>query len=73
MSHHCWRVLNSWKILRGQFWSTAAKVFDPVGFLSPFVVRIKRLMQEIWERGLDWDSKVTGRIRVQVEKVVCGD
>ncbi|GIX68264.1 reverse transcriptase [Caerostris extrusa] len=38
--------------------STAAKVFDPVGFLSPFVVRIKRLMQEIWERGLDWDSKL---------------
>ncbi|GIY55527.1 reverse transcriptase [Caerostris darwini] len=37
--------------------STAAKVFDPVGFLSPFVVRIKRLMQ-IWERGLDWDSKL---------------
>ncbi|GIY94824.1 reverse transcriptase [Caerostris extrusa] len=38
--------------------STAAKVFDPVGFLSPFVVRIKRLMQEIWERRLDWDSKL---------------
>ncbi|GIY56295.1 reverse transcriptase [Caerostris darwini] len=54
-------LLESFKFLENtkrSVLSTAAKVFDPVGFLSPFVVRIKRLMQEIWERGLDWDSKL---------------
>ncbi|GFT47966.1 integrase catalytic domain-containing protein [Nephila pilipes] len=33
--------------------NTAAKVFDLVGFIYPFAVRIKKLMQEIWERGVD--------------------
>ncbi|GIY99752.1 reverse transcriptase [Caerostris extrusa] len=54
-------LLESFKFLENtkrSVLSTAAKVFDPVGFLSPFVARIKRLMQEIWERGLDWDSKL---------------
>ncbi|GIX95307.1 reverse transcriptase [Caerostris darwini] len=54
-------LLESFKFLENtkrSVLSTAAKVFDPVGFLSPFVVLIKRLMQEIWERGLDWDSKL---------------
>ncbi|KAF8794364.1 hypothetical protein HNY73_002352 [Argiope bruennichi] len=29
---------------------TAARIFDPVGLTAPFVVRIKCLLQEIWER-----------------------
>ncbi|GBN21133.1 hypothetical protein AVEN_266831-1 [Araneus ventricosus] len=32
--------------------STVARVFDPLGFISPFVVRVKKLVQEIWERGV---------------------
>ncbi|GIY70400.1 reverse transcriptase [Caerostris darwini] len=54
-------LLESFKFLENtkrSVLSTAAKVSDSVGFLSPFVVRIKRFMQEIWERGLDWDSKL---------------
>ncbi|GIY86714.1 reverse transcriptase [Caerostris darwini] len=54
-------LLESFKFLENtkrSVLSTAAKVFDPVEFLSPFVVRIKRLMQEIWERGLGWDSNL---------------
>ncbi|XP_042900642.1 uncharacterized protein [Parasteatoda tepidariorum] len=33
-----------------------SKIFDPCGFISPFVVRAKIIMQEIWERGLKWDE-----------------
>ncbi|XP_054713000.1 uncharacterized protein LOC129222513 [Uloborus diversus] len=36
----------------------AAKVYDPAGFISPFVIRIKILMQELWELGIDWDEKL---------------
>ncbi|GIX92295.1 uncharacterized protein CEXT_387081 [Caerostris extrusa] len=63
-------LLESFKFLENtkrSVLSTAAMVFDPVGFLSPFVVRIKRLMQEIWE-GIRLGFEVTGRFRVKVEK-----
>ncbi|GFW44226.1 reverse transcriptase domain-containing protein [Trichonephila clavipes] len=37
---------------------TAAKIFDPIGFISPSVLIIKCLMQEIWEYGLGWDEQL---------------
>ncbi|XP_065190931.1 uncharacterized protein LOC135821860 [Sycon ciliatum] len=33
-----------------------ATVFDPLGFLAPFVVRGKICIQEMWVAGLDWDT-----------------
>ncbi|XP_054723576.1 uncharacterized protein LOC129233627 [Uloborus diversus] len=35
---------------------TAGKVFDPIGLISPFTVRGKILLQEIWKRKLNWDD-----------------
>lgn len=35
-----------------------AKVFDPLGFISPFVLREKILLQELWTQGLGWDDPV---------------
>ena len=29
---------------------------DPCGFLSPFVLRAKCVIQELWRKGLDWDD-----------------
>ncbi|GBM20678.1 hypothetical protein AVEN_150654-1 [Araneus ventricosus] len=42
---------------------TVAKVFDPVGFISPFVIRVKCLLQQLWELGLDFDDAVPQRVR----------
>ncbi|GFR19969.1 integrase catalytic domain-containing protein [Trichonephila clavata] len=42
---------------------TAAKLFDPSGFVSPFLIRIKCLMQELWQLGVGWDEVVSGQIR----------
>ncbi|XP_070144885.1 uncharacterized protein [Drosophila kikkawai] len=36
--------------------SQIAKLFDPAGWLSPFVIRAKIFMQEIWLRELGWDQ-----------------
>lgn len=36
----------------------AAKLFDPVGYITPFIIRIKILMQAIWKKGLDWDQEL---------------
>lgn len=35
---------------------SAARLCDPLGFLTPFTVRINGLFQEMWERGLSWDE-----------------
>lgn len=37
---------------------TAARIFDPIGFLSPFTIRVKCLFQEMWERGILWDENI---------------
>ena len=31
-------------------------LFDPMGFLVPYVIRAKILLQEMWISGLDWDD-----------------
>lgn len=38
-------------------------VFDPLGFLSPFTVRLKCLFQELWSRKLSWDDELPLDIR----------
>lgn len=34
------------------------KLFDPVGFIMPFVMRMKSLLQETWLRGFEWDVEL---------------
>ena len=45
----CHVVPNFWQ------WKTAT-IFDPLGFLSPFTVRGKLLMQEAWTEAVTWDE-----------------
>ncbi|XP_062713718.1 uncharacterized protein LOC134290572 [Aedes albopictus] len=40
--------------------SKCARLFDPVGFLSPVVVLAKQLMQRTWLAKMDWDSPLEG-------------
>lgn len=42
---------------------TAAKIFDPSGFVAPFLIRIKCLLQELWQLGLEWDEVFSGEIK----------
>ncbi|XP_054709039.1 uncharacterized protein LOC129218740 [Uloborus diversus] len=38
-------------------------LFDPIGMLNPFTVRIKLLLQAIWESGISWDESVPFEIK----------
>ena len=38
--------------------SKVVTIFDPLGILSPFIVRAKILLQELWSKGLDWDDSM---------------
>lgn len=51
--------------------SAIAKMFDPLGWLAPFVVRAKMLMQNIWRvsSDIDWDSELPNHITRQWEPI----
>ncbi|GBM16429.1 hypothetical protein AVEN_51976-1, partial [Araneus ventricosus] len=34
------------------------RIFDPIGFLGPFIVRLKLILQELWAADIDWDDKL---------------
>lgn len=44
-----------------------ATLFDPLGFLAPYAIRAKVLMQDIWLSGIDWDDKITDDLLNKVE------
>ncbi|XP_076661021.1 uncharacterized protein LOC143364713 [Halictus rubicundus] len=38
--------------------SQVAKLFDPLGWLSPFIIRGKIFLQQLWQERLDWDEQL---------------
>ncbi|GFY08897.1 uncharacterized protein TNCV_4660891 [Trichonephila clavipes] len=44
------------------------RLFDPVGFIGPYTIRIKCLIQEIWCLGLDWEDKLPKQLEVSWNK-----
>ena len=38
-----------------------AKMFDPLGLVSLFIVQAKILIQDLWTMGVGWDDPVTQR------------
>ena len=45
-----------------------ASVFDPLGFVAPFTVRAKMLLQDMWADGLGWDEPLGGQLSTQVRQ-----
>ena len=38
--------------------SVVSSLFDPLGFLAPYVLPIKALLQELWQQKLGWDDEI---------------
>lgn len=51
-------VCGSRKPTKRQFLSIVMSIYDPLGLLSPFTLKSKILMQEIWRSGVDWDEQI---------------
>ncbi|KAG1683385.1 hypothetical protein GQR58_010038 [Nymphon striatum] len=39
-----------------------AAIFDPLGFLSPYIIRGKILIQDMWISGIDWDKPLEEKL-----------
>ncbi|GFT02924.1 integrase catalytic domain-containing protein [Trichonephila clavipes] len=42
---------------------TIGKIFDPLGLLSPFTIRIKCLIQELWIKKITWDDILPPKLK----------
>jgi hypothetical protein len=45
-----------------------ATIFGPLGFISPFIVIAKILLQELWSRGYGWDDEIKDEIALRLEQ-----
>ena len=56
-------------VTKRQLLSETAKLFDPVGWLSPIVIRFKVLLQKLWVQGIEWDQLVSKEIQNEWEQI----
>lgn len=63
------KMVEKWT--KRQILSVIAKLFDPLGWLAPCIVRAKLLMQDIWRlpNNIDWDTEVPTHIITQWQSV----
>lgn len=56
------------KLTKRSILSLIARLYDPVGWVSPCTLHAKVLMQRIWEQGINWDEEVCDDIKQDFEK-----
>ncbi|XP_026462660.1 uncharacterized protein LOC113365282, partial [Ctenocephalides felis] len=49
------------KLTKRKILSSIAKIFDPLGLISPFVVIAKIMMQDLWQLKISWDDIITDK------------
>ncbi|XP_070560349.1 uncharacterized protein [Ptychodera flava] len=58
----------NYTITKRSFLSRISTLFDPIGFLSPFTIRAKVLLQEIWAAGLEWDDDLDIDLMIKAQR-----
>ena len=51
------------------FLKTIAALCDPLGLLSPYTLRAKVLLQEMWACGVDWDKHVNKNLSFKASRL----
>ncbi|XP_064475319.1 uncharacterized protein LOC135389184 [Ornithodoros turicata] len=55
---HLMEVISDMRDTKRAILGASARLFDPLGFLSPYTIRAKMLFQELWKAKLDWDTRI---------------
>ena len=53
------------KLTKRELLSITARLFDPIGWFGPIVIRFKILLQKIWVLGISWDRTLPSEIQEQ--------
>jgi hypothetical protein len=54
-------------LTKRQVLSELAKLFDPLGWISPILVNAKLIMQDMWAEQIDWDEKIPDEFQQRAE------
>ena len=66
------RCIESLSVTKRSLLRITAKIFDPLGFLSPFVIQLKVLFQRLCSDRCGWDDPLPDKVLVQWQKIVSG-
>ena len=50
------------KLTQRSLLSLISQLYDPLGLIAPFLIRIKILLQKTWQTGQNWDQLITDTI-----------
>ncbi|KAJ8369493.1 hypothetical protein SKAU_G00095210 [Synaphobranchus kaupii] len=67
----CFRLQVNLKIqpeTRRGILSTVASLYDPLGFVAPFLLKGKGILQDMCRRGIGWDDPLTDELQPQWER-----
>ena len=56
------KPLSNSRLTKRLILSEVAKIFDPLGFLAPVIIRAKALLQELWLHKLGWDDPLPSQV-----------
>ncbi|XP_039297948.1 uncharacterized protein LOC120354644 [Nilaparvata lugens] len=56
------KVVHQTSFTKRQLLSCISSIFDPLGLISPIVIRPKLLFQKLWLHKLDWDQKLPSEL-----------
>ena len=51
-----------------RMFSLMSTMFDPLGIMSPLMIRIKMLLQQVWKLGKKWDEPRPAEIHSNLQK-----
>ena len=75
MTTDCFEItadIDSKPLTRRGMLSMMSQCFDPLGFIQPFVLPAKRILQDLCSSGYSWDDPVTGEPKSRFQKWVSG-
>ncbi|XP_034936335.1 uncharacterized protein [Chelonus insularis] len=49
--------------------SETAQLYDPLGFLAPFIIRAKSLLQELWLSKVSWDDPIPTHLETKWKNI----
>jgi hypothetical protein len=56
------------KVTKRLLLSELAKVFDPLGWLSPTTINAKIIFQDLWKLGVGWDEELPAELKIKWDR-----